>query len=278
MKRFADLWSSLLNQFPFWHVMLLGAFVFVGCGCGDDWGIHFHNPDRETPPEVVVHEDGPFEPRHEEFEPRRDIEPRRDEWRPVEPRRIDPQRREEFEPRHEDRPWGSSPAAGGDQQPKQPIEQPQAPSPIQQPAPIQQPSTAQTERIPEPLPEAKSGHGHTGATIFCPYDSDEADRLIRDIRCRQAGWTIGPGEDSHFQVVRRPYGEFSIVYYHEGREIGRVSHYYGRPHELDAILGKNPAYMGAQAGSNVGSGWDAGGMSYQQPRQCVWVGDHWECH
>jgi hypothetical protein len=127
--------------------------------------------------------------------------------------------------------------------------------------------------------------GWTGGRIFAGTDSDEADRLIADIRSRDLGWVIGPGEDSHFQVAAagsRSRGMPLVVYYRDGREIGRVEHYYGSPNELNAILGKHPAYTGHPPPlRRVGTcSMEAGDSCRSKDGICVWNDStgRWECH
>jgi hypothetical protein len=295
MRRFSDLWGlwgwlldplgHLLDQFPAWHVVAIGLMVFIGCGCDGDWGIKFHQGDNENPPEQVLHEgrelqeDGPeqegrFEPRRIEPQ-RREVIPQRFEPQHFEPQHFEPQHFEparEFPAPREPHPWGT---------PATPPIPPAAQEQDAQPIEIQ--TAQQPARQSESLPEAKRGRGRgrTGATIFCPVESEEADWLIADIRTRARGWTVGDDEENHFQVVRRPQGTgLVVVYFLDGRETGRIEHYHhGDLNELNAILGKHPSYRGVPNAPSVGASITTEPVCTPH-HICVWNDQtgRWECH
>ena len=277
-KRFREFWGLVLGQFPFWHVMAVGLIMVIGCGCiryepstpaeDSDWS----GPDARG--EQVWPDERP------RFEPR---------------------------PREERRPWG---APAGEAQ--TPLDTPQqeatevTENSAPQPLPPSVTSVASCKNLPdisrkiERQPADPTGgsanagsfepqrheehQGFSGAKIIA--GSDSADRLIADIRARNAGWTLGNGEQCQFQVVQSYVGAEGaspgalVVYYRNGQVIGEVERYGGAAIELDAILGKHPLYRGnvRQSPQTVGAWF--GGAAVPQPRQpvCVWNGAYWECH
>jgi hypothetical protein len=84
--------------------------------------------------------------------------------------------------------------------------------------------------------------GWTGAVIYAwPAGCIPCERLKRDIASRKE-WKVGTSDDCHFKIVS--VGSDTtvplIVYFVDGKEIGRIVGYDGSSAQLNAILAKHP--------------------------------------